>query len=89
MEILVAQHTAGGRVHVIENQGVDSWEHVYSTALIDSSGSSTNARYAVGTDLDGDGRGEIVYVAGNGYKTENAVLTVGGVCVGIRRARLQ
>lgn len=77
MEILVAQHTAGGRVHVIENQGVDTWEHVYSTALIDSSGSSFNARYAVGTDLDGDGRGEIVYVAGVGYDTTNVVLTVG------------
>jgi len=77
IEILVAQHTAGGRVHVIENQGVDTWEHVYSTALIDSSGSSLNARYATGTDLDGDGRGEIVYVAGSNYSSDNAVLTVG------------
>ena len=77
VEILVAQHTAGGRVHVIENQGVDSWEHVYSTALIDSSGSSFNTRYATGADLDGDGMGEIVYVAGSAYDTTNAILTVG------------
>ena len=77
VEILVAQHTAGGRVHVIENQGMDSWEHVYSTALIDSSGSSFNTRYATGSDLDGDGMGEIVYVAGTGYDTTNVVLTVG------------
>lgn len=77
IEILVAQHTGGGRIHVIENQGMDSWEHVYSTALIDSSDSNLNARYAVGTDLDGDGRGEIVYVAGSNYSSDNAVLTVG------------
>ncbi len=80
MEILLAQHTAGGRVHVIENQGVDEWKHVYSTALIDPSGSSFNARYAVGTDLDGDGRGEIVYVAGNGYDAtadNSNILTMG------------
>ena len=77
MEILVAQHTAGGRVHVIENQGEDMWEHVYSTPVIDPSTSNLNARYAVGADLDGDGNGEIVYVAGNGYATDNAILTVG------------
>lgn len=80
MEILVAQHSAGGRVHVIENQGVDEWKHVYSTALIDSSASNRNARYAVGTDLDGDGMGEIVYVAGTGYDEENEnsnILVVG------------
>ena len=77
IEILVAQHSAGGRVHVIENQGIDAWEHVYSTALIDSTNFDRNARYATGADLDGDGMGEIVYVAGSAYDTTNAVLTVG------------
>ncbi|MXW63493.1 MAG: T9SS type A sorting domain-containing protein [Bacteroidetes bacterium SB0662_bin_6] len=77
IEILVAQHTAGGRIHVIENQGMDSWEHVYSTALLDSTNFDRNARYATGADLDGDGRGEIVYVAGSDYSSDNAVLTVG------------
>lgn len=68
VEILVAQHNgAGGRIHVIENQGVNSWELVYSTAFIDSTDNSNNARYAIGADLDGDGRGEIVYVSGSGY----------------------
>lgn len=71
IEILVAQHSgAGGLIHVIENQGVDNWVHVYSTALIDSTNNTNNARYATGGDLDGDGRGEIIYVAGAGYNTD-------------------
>ena len=79
MEILVTQHTAGGRVHVIENQGEDMWEIVYSTPVLDPTNSSLNAREATGADLDGDGNGEIVYVAGNGYATDNPNpnLTVG------------
>ncbi len=77
IEILVAQHSAGGRVHVIENQGIDAWKHVYSTAIIDSTNFDRNARYATGADLDGDGMGEIVYVAGSAYDTTNAILTVG------------
>ncbi len=81
MEILVAQHQGfGGRVHVIENQGMDMWKHVYSTPVIDESASSQNARFATGADLDGDGRGEIVYVAGTGYDTTSVhkdILTLG------------
>lgn len=70
LEFLVAQHdAAGGTVHVIENVGLNTWELVYSTALIDSSSSSRNARYAYSGDLDGDGRGEIIFAAGNGYNT--------------------
>src|SRR5690606_9245273 len=79
IEILVAQHNgAGGMIHVIENQGVDNWVHVYSTAPIDSTDSSTDARYATGGDLDGDGLGQIIYVAGGGNNTEaDPTLTVG------------
>lgn len=77
IEVLLAQHTAGGRVHVIENIGVDTWELVYSTPLIDASTSSSNARFAVGGDLDGDGNFEIVYVAGNGYSGGDPNYTLG------------
>ncbi len=81
IEILVAQHNgAGGRVHVLENNGVDTWELVYSTAMVDSSASSSNARYATAADLDGDGNWEIVYVAGTGYSDANPDL-VNGVYV--------
>ena len=82
VEVLVAQHSgAGGRVHVIENTGVDSWSYVYSTAVIDSSASSTNARYAIGTDLDGDGRQEIAYVGGNSYNTDLSPDLIRGVYI--------
>ncbi len=79
VEILLAQHNgAGGRIHVFENQGINSWELVYSTAVIDSSDSSNNARYATGADLDGDGLGEIVYVSGSGYDLDaNPDYTIG------------
>ena len=77
LEILVAQHAVGGRIHVIENSGIDSWEHVYSTPVLDETSDSDNARYATGADLDGDGLGEIVFVAGYGYSGTDPVLTVG------------
>ncbi|NNE71102.1 MAG: T9SS type A sorting domain-containing protein [Rhodothermales bacterium] len=71
IEVLLASHnTAGGRVFVIENSAPNTWELVYATALIDSSSSSSNARYATAGDLDGDGNWEIMYVAGNGYNTD-------------------
>lgn len=77
-EILVAQHSgSGGLVHVIENAGADVWEHVYSTAFLDSSASSNNARYAIGADLDNDDNWEIVYVSGNGYSGADPDLKMG------------
>ena len=78
VEILVTQHSGGGgRVHVIENSGVDAWELVYSTPVLDSTDYDRNARYATGADLDGDGLGEIVFVAGVGYSGTDATLTEG------------
>lgn len=69
-EVLVAQHNAaGGAVHVIENTGVDTWELVYSTAFLDSTASSSNARYATASDLDEDGNWEIAVVMGWDYNS--------------------
>lgn len=71
MEVLAADYTGGGRVHVIENKGVDTWELVYSTPVLDSTGTSNNIRAITGGDLDGDGMGEIYFLAGRGYSATN------------------
>jgi hypothetical protein len=77
LEVLLTQHKAGGRVHVIENVGVNTWELVYSTPVIDPTTDEANARFAAGGDLDGDGNFEIVYVAGNGYNGSVPEYTLG------------
>jgi hypothetical protein len=76
VEYLMSDYTGGGRVHVIENKGVGLWEHVYSTPWLDSTNTgSFNARYAYGTsassDLDGDGRGEIILPTGRFFSATN------------------
>ena len=70
-EVLVADYTGGGRVHVIENVSADTWELVFSTPWNDSTASSQNARDMVGADLDGDGFGEIVVLQGGSYSATN------------------
>lgn len=70
-EVLVSDYTGGGRVHVIENAGADTWEWVYSTPVLDSTGTTNNIRAIVGGDLDGDGRGEIMFFAGRSYSATN------------------
>lgn len=80
-EMLLAEHTTGGRVYVIENVGVDTWEMVYATPVLDSTETSTNNRYAVGADVDGDGNWEIVYVAGNSYNTDTNPLYTQGAYI--------
>ncbi len=62
-EVLLTDYSGGGRVHVVENTGVDSWELVYSTPWI-SSNSAPITRYAYGADLDGDNKGEILFLSG-------------------------
>ncbi len=63
-EVLVTDYTGGGRVHVLENNGPDTWELVYSTPWMDSTASTENIRAAVGGDVDGDGHGEIIFFSG-------------------------
>ena len=71
VEILATDYSGGGRVHVIENTGVDTWEVVYTTPWQDSTASGQNARYAVGADLDGDGASEIIFLSGRSYSDTN------------------
>ena len=67
MEIVVSDYTGGGRAHVIENAGADTWEWVYSTPWVDSTGTTLNIRSIAAGDMDGDGMGEILFFAGRGY----------------------
>lgn len=71
MEVLLADYSGGGRVHVIENVGTDMWELVYSTPFLDSTSTTSNARVVAGGDLDGDGRGEIMFLGGRSYSATN------------------
>ncbi len=71
MEVLVSDYTGGGRVHVLENVGVDTWELVYSTPWNDSTATTGNNRQSIGADLDGDGLGEIIFFSGRSFSEFN------------------
>ncbi|AEN74743.1 FG-GAP repeat protein (plasmid) [Rhodothermus marinus SG0.5JP17-172] len=74
VEVLVTDYSGGGRVYVIENKGVDTWELVYATPWMDSTSTSQNARYAVCGDLDGDGKGEFMFLSGRSYSATNPLV---------------
>ncbi|NNE71938.1 MAG: hypothetical protein HKN29_16455, partial [Rhodothermales bacterium] len=63
-EVLLSDYSGGTRVHVMENSGVDTWEWVYSTPILDEYSGSLNGRVISGGDMDGDGKGEIVFLSG-------------------------
>lgn len=71
MEVLVADYSGGGRVHVVENIGVDTWELVYSSPVLDSTATTNNIRAIAGGDLDGDGNGEFMFLGGRNYSETN------------------
>jgi len=71
MEVIVSDYTGGGRVHVLENAGVDTWELVYSTPWNDSTATTGNNRQAIGADLDNDGNGEIIFFSGRSFSDFN------------------
>jgi hypothetical protein len=71
LEVLVSDYTGGGRVHVVENTGPDTWELAYTTPAVDSTSTTNNIRSITGGDLDDDGNGEIYFLAGRGYSETN------------------
>lgn len=72
MEIIVTDYSSGGRVHVLENAGADTWELVYSIGFQDSTAITQNVRYALGdVDLDGDGDKEIAFLSGIAFSDTN------------------
>jgi len=70
MEVLVADYSGGGRVHVIENVSPNVWEWVYSTPVLDPTPTTNNIRAIAGGDMDGDGHGEIIFHSGRGFAEE-------------------
>ena len=83
VDVLLTDYSAGGRVHIVENVGVDTWELVYSTPLIDSTSTSLNARGATMGDLDGDGLMELYVFMGSGYSATNAIVATLGLAPGL------
>ncbi|MFQ5570755.1 MAG: FG-GAP-like repeat-containing protein [Rhodothermales bacterium] len=70
-EVLVSDYTGGGRVHVVENVGIDTWELVFSTPPLDSTATTNNIRVITGGDLDNDGNGEILFLSGRNFSQFN------------------
>ena len=68
-DVVLTDYSGGGRVHIIENIGVDQWELVFSSQLVDSSSTTGNARGVTMGDLDGDGLMEVYVFLGHGYST--------------------
>ena len=79
MEVVLSDYSGGGRVHVIENVGVDMWELAYSSVTLDPTvGSSNNARGVGAGNLDGDDFGEIYLFVGHDLPEDAPVLEVSG-----------
>lgn len=78
LEVLIADYSLGGRVHVFENKGPDTWEWIFSTpSLEDSTNTTGNIRTFTAGDLDGDGFGEIIIPSGSGFTDDNALAGIG------------
>ena len=78
VDILVSDYSGGGRVHVLESTGQDTWELVYSSPVLEAgNGTTENLRTVTGADLDGDGMGEIVAFAGAGLSDDNPLVVAG------------
>lgn len=71
MEFFVSDYSGGARFHMFENTDTDTWELVFSSSWIDSTGTTNNIRSLAVGDLDGDGKGEVMALAGRGISEHN------------------
>ncbi|MDE2834738.1 MAG: FG-GAP-like repeat-containing protein [Bacteroidota bacterium] len=83
VDVILTDYTGGGRIHIVENAGVDMWELVYSSPLVDSTSTSGNARGVTIGDLDGDGLSEVYIFMGRGYSATNALVSTLGLRPGL------
>ena len=74
IEVVLSDYSGGGRVHVLESVGTDTWELIYSSPPLEAtSGTSNNARGVGAGDMDGDGMGEIFLFVGHGIADDNPI----------------
>ncbi|MFA6541367.1 MAG: FG-GAP-like repeat-containing protein [Bacteroidota bacterium] len=67
-EIIVTDYTKRGRVHVFQAAGNDTVEWIWSSPIMDTLGGDSSPRTVRTGDLDGDGKGEIIFpFTGVGY----------------------
>jgi len=65
MEVILTDYSGGGRVHVLESAGKDTWELIYSSPTLNpTSGTTANARGIGFGNLDGDDFGEFYVFLG-------------------------
>ncbi len=65
IEVILSDYSGGGRVHILESSGVDTWELIYSSPTLNpTSGTTANARGVGFGDLDGDDLGEFYIFLG-------------------------
>ncbi|MCY3999809.1 MAG: FG-GAP-like repeat-containing protein [Bacteroidetes bacterium] len=70
-EVILTDYSGGGRVHVLESAGADTWELIYSSPTLNpASGTTSNARGVGFGDLDGDNFQEIYVFLGYDIKDE-------------------
>lgn len=79
MEVVLSDYSGGGRVHVIENVGVDTWELIYSSPSLEYElGTAENARGVGVGNLDGDEWGEFYIFVGRGLSDSNPIAALYG-----------
>ena len=67
MEVVLSDYSGGGRMHIIENVGADTWELIFSAMSLEpTAGTTNNARGIAAGDLDGNGYGEVYIFSGHG-----------------------
>jgi len=65
IEVILTDYSGGGRVHVLESAGADTWELIYSSPTLNpTSGVTNNARGVGFGNLDGDDFGEFYVFTG-------------------------
>lgn len=65
-ELLITDYTKRGRVHAFQAVGNDTLEWIWSSPILNSLGANSTPRTIRSGDLDGDGKGEIIFPV-NGY----------------------